>query len=289
MSLCTGLNTNPNTGKPCNPGYINGVILFEDKPTAISKATAALQATWDALFLQDKPNRGWFLKFKETTPSEIEVTTKTYTDGSTIKTNEIEAADMYAFPASECSMKSIYGGLKAGRALYAYYTTSNGYLEGKEVTADTIEAVEVYSYASFKKATGEQPKETVVYLQNLEKYQEYVTYVNPSFDVNTLKSVQNLIFKNAIVTTTSLQLDAFDCDGAEVTSLPLTAAYFLLTNVTDNTSVTVTNVTKSGNTYTLSFAAQTNSDDLSLTYAQPSVTNLKYENISPLTASVPAS
>lgn len=291
MGVCTGLTTNINTGKPCNPGYINGAILFEEKPTAISKTSAALQATWDALFLQDRPTRGWVVKFDETTPSEIEVTTKAYTDGSTIKTNEIEAADTYAIIGSECGFSTIYGGLKAGRILYAYYTTSNGYLKGKEVTTDTIEAVEVYVYSSFRKASGEAPEELMVYIQNREKFMEYVTHVNPSFDVKTLTSVQNLIFKNATtISVTGFTLDAYNCDGAEVTDLPTAnPAYFILTNTTDSSTVTVNSVTRSGNSYTLAFDAQNYGDALSVTYAQPSTTSLKYENVDALTLTIPAS
>ncbi len=291
---CGGLTLSPYSGDICQHGYKNQILMSETALSAITETNAALLATWTALLLADQTARLYSINFDMTEPSENELVEFQVSNGSTIILSTNEGTDKYQVVSSNAALLSIYGEFKDGKEMYAYFVTDKGFIIGKEVTANTIEMVKVRIYSQYSDATPTEPAFVNIYVQNLEEWKKFQNAVDPTdvFDPSSLSSVQNMTFTAGTLSTTTALITAKDLDKVGITSLTLGAAsYFRLYNNTDDaahtTPITPSNVTVSGSTYTLTFAAQSSSDVLEFYYLEPSTSSEYYDLKSVITATVP--
>lgn len=287
---CGGLSRNLESGSICNPGYIAGVYLFETKPAAITEANAALEATWDALALLSQTNRLMHIPFfitepGESTPDEVEGS-----DGGKVIVSSTQATDTYKVVESLAGTDTIYGQLKSGQDLYAIFYTSNGYLKGKEVTANTIEAIK---YRVTSTLTAQAPKElgyVNIHMTALEDFEEFTTIIDPDFDPKALDTVKSMTFTATDDTLTTLTISAKDLNKVGITDLNTAGAgNFILTNTTGSATVTVTGIVRTGYSYVLSFTSQTEGNAWSLGYEEPDVSSELYDLKTVITGTFTAS
>ena len=124
----------------------------------------------------------------------------------------------------------------------------------------------------------ENSEKVVIYIQDLETWKKFQNNVTPVFDALSLEGVKNMNFTEVSNTLTSLTVSVKNLDKIGVTDLSTSGAgNFTLYNVTNSSSITITSITRSGYVYTLNFAAQTEADAYSLSYAEPSVSSEYYD------------
>lgn len=277
---CGGLTLSPYSGDICQHGYVNGVLMSEDKLSAITETNAALEATWTALLLADQSARLFSINFDVSEPAENEIVEYEVSNGSTIILSSKEGTNKYRMVSSNAALISIYGEFKDGKEMYIYEKTSKGFIRGKEVTANTIEQVKVRVYAQYTQATPTDPAFVDMYIQNLEEWKKYQNAVDPTdnFDPSALSSVQNMTFTSTDDTLTTLTVEAKDLDKVGITSLDTVGAgQWILTNTTGSAVVTVTGITRTGYSYVLAFTGQTEGNAWSLGYEEPSTSDEYYD------------
>jgi hypothetical protein len=286
---CGGLTSNPYNGDICQHGYISGILMSENKLSAITETAAALQATWTALLLADQPDRLFAINFDKLEPGENEIVQEEMADGSQVIIQTKQATHSYEMISSNTALRTIYKEFKDGKEMYAYFSTDKGFIVGKEVTANTIEQVKIRVYASYKDATPEETAKVIMQITYLEDWKQYQNAVDPDFDPKALSSVRDMTFtETGTTTTTAVSVIAKDFDKIGITGLSRTGAgQFTVYNTTTTSSVTVTGITGSGSTYILAFAAQTSADVLTIGYNEPSTTSEYYDLYSDLSVTIP--
>ena len=271
------LTQNIEYGRGVNYGYIAGVFLFETKPSAITEANAALQATWDAMAVLTQTNRLMHLRFDQVEPGEDTPNEVEYANGTKDIADISRGVNKFQIKSSLAAKSALYGQLKTGADLYAIYYTSYGYLIGKEVTTpNTIEAIKTRLSASISQAAPKGVGYDNIYMTYLENWEEFSTYIKleTGFDPQTLETVKTMTFTATDDTLTTLTVSVKDLDKVGVTDLNVTGAgNFVLTNTTGGAPVTVTGITRTGSSYVLAFAAQTEGNAWSLSYGEPDATS----------------
>jgi hypothetical protein len=258
--------------------------MSENKLSAITDANAILEATWTALLLADQPARLYNLQFDINEPVENEVVEEEFDDGSTFILDIKLATSSHDMVSSSTALKSIYKEFRDGKTMYAYWGTSKGYFLGKEVTKNTIEQFKCRVTAGYKEATKDASAKVTVFVQPLEDWKQFQKAIDPTdnFEISALNSVQNMTFTAGTVTTTTAPITVKDLDSVGISTLTTGASsyfrfYNLTTDPTRSTPITPSNVTLSGSTYTLTYAAQSSSDSLEFYYLEPSATSEYYD------------
>lgn len=286
---CGGLTYSPYAGDICAHGYDTGVLMSENKLAAQTDANAILEATWDALLLADQPDRLYYINFNFNEFAENE-TVEEEEDNGTKRIIDVKiGTDTHKVYGSSTALKSIYREFRAGKTMYLWYTTSKGYIKGKEVTANTIEQIKVIITASYEKATKETSEKVVMYIQPQEDWKQFEKAIDPTdnFDVTGLTSVQNMTFTVVSCGQTSAVIDVKDLDGVAITTLTTGAGnFFTGYNTTDSATTTITNVTASGGRYTLSYASETVADVIQFGYDEPSTSSEFYDLITTVNGTV---
>lgn len=287
---CGGLSNTPSKGDICQHGYITGVLMSEEKLSAITETSAALLNTWQALLLADMPNRLFYLKFDKNEFSESEIVEEEMDDGSKVILMEKESTNKHMMISSLAGLGTSYKDFKSGRTMHTWFVTNKGYILGKKVTANTIEQVQVRVYSTVTEATPTSSKYINWYIQNMESWQEYANAVNPDFTVTSLSSVQMMTFTVGTTTPTTIQITAKDLDGVAITGLSTSVlTRFTLYNEDDSAPVSIVGITRSGGVYTLQFAGQTVADEITVSYVEPSVSTEYFDLVSSVTATIAAS
>jgi hypothetical protein len=278
---CGGLTGSPYNNEVCSPGFIKGMFLYEDEPSAVTEANAILQATWDADALLDQPDRMYNIVFDNTEGVEPEIVEEEFTDGSLQITQTKEGASTYEIISSISAYRTIFAQFENGKTMYCYYYTDTNVLLGKEITAGTIQAVKIRMYTSYKPATGDTTEKIVIKIQDLENWRQNRTQLKPTaFQCREIATVQNFTLNDTDDTLTTLTVEAKNLDKVGITDLETTtpaSGYFILTNTTTSSVVTITSITRSGYSYVLNFVAQTEADAWSLSYEEPSVSGELYD------------
>jgi hypothetical protein len=287
---CGGLTSSPYNSEVCSPGFIKGMFLFEDEPSAITEANAILQATWDAKAILDQPNRMYNIVFDNTEGVEPEIVEEEFTDGSLQITQTKEGASTYEIISSISAYRTIFGQFENGKTMYYFPYTDTNVILGQEVTAGTIEPIKMRMYTSYKPATGDTTEKIVIKIQDLENWRQNRTQLKPTaFNCTAIASVQNIVFTVTDDTLTTVVVEVKNLDKVGVTDLSIVGAgYWTLYNTTDSAAVTVTGITRSGYAYTLTFAAQTEADAFTLTYQEPSASSEYYTPWATVTGSFTA-
>lgn len=290
---CGALDRSPYGGSTCQLGYKTSIFLSENKLSAITDANAILEATWTALLLADQPARLYYLQFDINEFEENEVIEEEFDDGTKFILDVKQGTSAHDMVSSTTALRSIYKEFRDGKTMYAFWGTSKGYIEGKEVTANTIEQVKVRVTAGYKEATKEASAKVTVYVQPLEDWKQFQKAVDPTdnFDITGLSSVQNMTFTAATPAQTTCAITVKDLDSVGITGLTTGAAsYFRVYNNTSDPShaspITPSNVTLSGSTYTLTYASQTIGHVLEFTYLEPSTSSEYYDLLVNVTGTV---
>lgn len=281
---CGGLTLSPYGGDICQHGYVKGLLMSEDKLSAITETNAALLATWTALILADQSARLYPIMFDISEPAENEIVEEEMSDGGSVILSTKEGTNKYDLVSSNTALQTIYAEFRDGKEMYVYQVTSKGFIRGKEVTANTIEQVKVRVYAQYIQATPTTSAKVSMYIQNMEDWVRFQNAVDPTdvFDPTALEGVQNMTFTAGTPTTTTCTLDVKNLDKVGITSLTTGASsYFRLYNNTTDaahaTPITPSGVTVSGSVYTLTYATQSSSDVLEFTYLEPSTSSEYYD------------
>jgi hypothetical protein len=287
---CGALTLNPNSSAVCSPGFIKGMFLYETKPSAITETNAALQATWDALAVLDQPTRQFNITFDNTEGAEPEIIQEDFTDGAQQIVQTKEGASTYEIIASLGAWNTIYNEFENGKIMYYYPYTDTNVILGKEVTPNTIEAIKMRMWASYKPATGETTEKIVIQIQDLENWRKFRTEVKPTaFQCIDIESVQGMALTATDDTLTTLVVEAKTLNKVGITDLDIVGAgQWILNNTTDPALVTVTSITRSGYAYTLNFVAQTEADAWSLSYEEPSTSGEYYDVTTTITGTFTA-
>lgn len=289
---CGGLTGNPNSSAVCSPGFIKGMFLFETKPSAITETNALLQATWDALAVLDQPTRMFNITFDNSEGAEPEIIQEDFTDGSQQIVQTKEGASSYEIISSIGAYNTIYNQFENGKEMYVYYYTDTNVILGKEITANTIEAIKVRMWASYKPATGDTSEKIVIQIQDLENWRKWRNELKPTaFQCIDIDSVEGMTFSESSNSLTTLVVSAKNLNKVGITTLEDTSpagGYFILYNTTQSSAITVTGVSVSGYDYTLTFSAVTEADAYSLTYEEPSTSGEYYDLTTALTGSLTA-
>ena len=287
---CGGLTNNPNSSAVCSPGFIKGMFLYETKPSAITEANAILQATWDALGVLDQPTRQYNITFDNSEGAEPEIIQEDFTDGSQQIVQTKEGASTYEIISSIGAYNTIYNEFENGKEMYCYYYTDTNVILGKKITAGTIEAVKIRMWASYKPATGDTTEKIVIQIQDLENWRKWRNEVKPTaFQCIDIESVQTMVLSSTDDILTTLTVEAKTLNNVGITDLDVVGAgQWILTNTTDPAVVTVTGITRTGYSYVLAFAAQTEADAWSLTYEEPSTSGEYYDVVTTITGTFTA-
>jgi hypothetical protein len=290
---CGGLTNTPSYGDICQHGYMTGVLMSEEKLSAITETNAALLATWQTLLKADMPNRLVYIPFDINEFAERETVQQEMDNGSSVILDTKLATNTHKLIMSMAAAKTLLKDFASGRTTYIWGVTSKGFIRGKEVTANTIEQYKVNVYASLSEATKDSAGFVNLYIQPLEDWEPYMNAINPDFDVTALDSVQMMTFTVGTTKPTQIPITAKDFDKVAITGLSTTAnggaGYFTLYNVNDSAAVTVTSITRSGGVYTLNFAAQTVGDVITVGYGEPSSTGEYYDLTATVNATIAAS
>jgi hypothetical protein len=266
------------------------MFLYETKPSAITEANALLQATWDALAVLDQPERQFNITFDNTEGAEPEIVQETFTDGSQQIVQTTEGASTYHVIASLGGWNTIYNEFENGKEMYVYYYTDTNVILGKEVTAGTIEAVKIRMWSSYIPASGDATEKIVIQIQDLENWRKFRNEVKPTaFQCLDIESVQTMVLTSTADTLTTLTVEAKTLNKVGITDLDVVGAgQWILNNTTDPALVTVTGIVRTGYSYVLTFAAQTEADAWSLTYEEPSTSGEYYDVVTTITGTFTA-
>ncbi len=285
---CGGLTQTIESGAICNAGYRVGAYLFETKPAAITEENAALEATWEALSLLALTNRLHHVKFDITEPGEDSPVEVALNEEKVIVDVE-RGSDTYKIVTSLTGMKSIYKQLKGGKELYAIFYTSKGYLEGKEVTANTIEAVKYRITATESKTAPKGLGFVNMHFTPTESYEEYKTLIDPEFDPKTISTVKSMTFTATDDNLTSLTISVKASNKVGITDLNVTGAgNFSLTNTATSAAIVITSIVRTGYSYVLNFAVQIEGTAYSLDYEAPETSSEYYELLTAITGTLTA-
>jgi hypothetical protein len=287
---CGGLSNTPQSKATCQLGYYTGLLFSEEKLAAITESNAALIATWQTLLKADMPSRLVNIRFDRNEPGEYGVREVENDDGSKDIVSVTYGTDKHMVKSGLGSMKTWLADFAGGRNGYVYRYTDKGNIVGKEVTAETIEQVEVNITATVMKATKDQPEYLVLNVQDLENWNAFKNAVKPTWDPKALSSVENMTFSVGTCDQTHTVITVKDFDKIAVSGLSTTGAgHFTVTRASDGGTVTVTSITRSGGVYTLNYASQTIADVLTFGYAEPSTSGEYYDLTATVTGTVAAS
>jgi len=218
--------------------------------------------------------------FSKATPGTTEVTSATADSGSQTVTNVINTPGTFEIYGGQCAIKSIHGFFENQKTVYVFLVLSTGAIRGQEITKGTMEQIKAKVHSVVMEGTTAEPEKVQLTMNYEEKFQKRMVAVLPdNFSVSDLEdtNVSDMDFTHVDDTLTSLTIDV-TTPCQDVDTLSRTGAgNFVLVNTTDNSAVTITGITGSGNRYILAFAAQTEGDAFKLYYKSPKVSNELFE------------
>lgn len=268
LDFCVGVSGNPSTGDECLVGSKIGMLFSLEKNTPIDKTTASLQATYSALQKQEGNKRLHYIPFKNFTAGETTSTSFTDDIGNQTKISEQKAPNEIIILGDVCNLRSIYNYFKTQKKGYVFWQMTENAIEGREVTDNTISQVAVSIFATVMDGDKDNPRRIKLTISETENYYSEVIDVRINWAIIdlTLTNITDMKFVLGDNTLTTQIVEVTSPCGKEITTLNTTTPHFLAYNVTDSAAIVITGVTRSGNDYELTFAAQTEADVIKVWY-----------------------